>query len=188
MTTKNTQKKVRNPETNKTIKINGPTYIDLEKRGYKMSQLSRVYSPKKNYPIHNDKMLSPTELKKSYEKRQAREKIRKANKKSGSPAKGWASLSPKKGKERREIMKKCGSSCFLSPKDDSFPICPKCLKGRDGKRRCTCKPECRGVMAAKMRAKEWKYEQVVDKALKIEKKLKCSRGSPKLRKENSRSL
>lgn len=189
---------MRNPETGKMIKVNGPTYKDLEKKGHKMSKLSRSYSLRKKYPIHSDKPVSPKQLKKMSSrttspsmktieknarepsmKRRAREQMRRAGESRGSDTRGWAALSPKKGKERNELMKQCGSRCFLSPKDKAFPICPKCLKGKDGKKKCECATDCRAVVAAKVRAKEWKYDHIAEAADKLDKKLKCSRGSPK---------
>ena len=57
---------------------------------------------------------------------------------------GWNSLSP--NTHERTIMKqKCGSRCFLGPKNEKcFPICAK----------GTCKIKAKGVMAAYMRARQ----------------------------------
>lgn len=79
-----------------------------------------------------------------------------------SPVKGWKQESPKKKSTRKKILKKCGDKCFLLPNSLKFPICPK----------NSCQISCKGLLAAKIRAKQWKYENVAKKAKKIYNK-KC---------------
>lgn len=82
-------------------------------------------------------------------------KIKKASK---SPTKGWAKMSPKKGKERNAMMKKCGSKCFLEPKTKKYPICSK----------NSCKINKKGLQSAYNRAMQYGR---VDIALKSRKKM-----------------
>jgi hypothetical protein len=63
----------------------------------------------------------------------------------GSPTKGWRSQSPKRGKERSKMKKKCGSICFLRPKTNGYPICTS-----------SCKISCKGLAAAKIRSTQYK--------------------------------
>jgi len=73
-------------------------------------------------------------------------------------SKGWAKKSPKKGKERSLMMRKCGKKCFLGPKK-SFPICSK----------NTCKKNRKGIYAAYVRAKQWENQPNVSKKQRIKK-------------------
>jgi len=61
------------------------------------------------------------------------------------------------GTHERTLMKKrCGKKCFLGTKI-SFPICSK----------HTCKINRRGVHAAYVRARQWKYTAVAARARKL---------------------
>jgi len=85
-----------------------------------------------------------------------------------SPAKGWAKASPKKGKERIQLMKKCGKDCFLLPSKMAFPVCARL----NGKKNCI--KDCRGILSAKIRARQWKYKNVAKRSQRIGKKIGCS--------------
>jgi len=85
-----------------------------------------------------------------------------------SPAKGWAKASPKKGTQRELLLKKCGKKCFLRPSNLGFPVCP-ILKNNYK----DCKKDCRGLLAAKIRARQWKYNSIANKAQKLAIKEKC---------------
>ena len=74
---------------------------------------------------------------------------------------GWREASPKRGKEREELKKKCGNSCFLLPSQNKFPIC----------RPDSCIPDCRGILSAKIRARQYKYENIANIAQKLQNKL-----------------
>tara|TARA_Y100001970_G_C13919518_1_gene692705 strand:- start:313 stop:600 length:288 start_codon:yes stop_codon:yes gene_type:complete len=87
-----------------------------------------------------------------------------------SPAKGWAKASPKKGKERELLLKKCGKKCFLRPSNLGFPIC---LQFNSKNYNNNCKKDCRGLLAAKIRARQWKYNTIASKAQKLAIKEKC---------------
>ena len=72
--------------------------------------------------------------------------------------KGWAKmLSPKPGPQRRKMMKKCGSRCFLRPRNLGYPICV----------RNTCKQSRKGLLAAVARGKQNHDEYVVNKAKRL---------------------
>lgn len=139
-----------NPLTGRKIKRNGPTHKML---------LKEVHSLKRS-------------LKRTPKSRKVkRSKIRKLIKKSltregrGSCVRGWAVMSPQKGKERHELLHKCGKKCFLDPKNEMFPICAA-TRERKG-----CKVDCKGLLSAKVRAKQFKYEDIAKLAERLEKKL-----------------
>ena len=69
---------------------------------------------------------------------------RTKKKRKNVPWKGWGKISPKTRKERKRIMRKCGSKCFLGP-DLSFPVCTS----------KSCRINKKGVWAAYIRSKEW---------------------------------
>ena len=87
----------------------------------------------------------------------------------GGRTRGWRARSPKKGRDRHQLMRECGRKCFLDPDNEGFPICPKCQLG-DGK--CICAIDCGGVTSAKVRASQWGYPKIRAKADEILKR-KC---------------
>ena len=74
------------------------------------------------------------------------------------PMQGWTSISPRKITLRRQMYKKCGSKCFLRPRDLKFPICASDL---------SCKAHCSGIASALSRAGQHKYTSVKRKATKM---------------------
>ena len=76
----------------------------------------------------------------------------------GSRTRGWREASPKGGEQREALKKKCGDTCFLLPEKNKFPIC----------RPDSCVPDCRGILSAKIRARQYGYEDVVVKAQKLQ--------------------
>lgn len=87
------------------------------------------------------------------------------------PSKGWKRSAPKRGVERHLIYKRCGSRCFLKPSTQGFPIC-SAYRNKTG--RTLCKPDCRGLLSAERRAKQYKYEGIARKARRIAKSSGCS--------------
>ena len=80
------------------------------------------------------------------------------------PTKGWHNDAPKSKTEKDDVLNKCGSKCFLNPSEKKFPICSKNM---------SCKLDCRGILSAKVRARQWKYNNIGDKADTLYKK-KCT--------------
>ncbi len=81
-------------------------------------------------------------------------------------SRGWKKLSPKKGSQRNALYRRCGSKSFLSPSNKKFPIVSK--------RSRSCKPNCKGLLAAYIRSRQYKYPHISRKARSIAKKMKCS--------------
>lgn len=71
------------------------------------------------------------------------------------PSKGWDKSKPKKRSDRKKLSKRCGSKCFLSPKDLKYPICSKSGD---------CAIQCSGLVAAKARSAQHKRTDVYQKA------------------------
>jgi hypothetical protein len=94
------------------------------------------------------------------------------------PTTGWAESAPKKGRERARLFSECdaqGRQCFLRPNKQTpgqsgFPICPAC---RDPNVPCSCEPDCKGITAAFVRARQWKYEQEAELARQLQDKHNC---------------
>lgn len=86
----------------------------------------------------------------------------------GGLTKGWRNAAPKKGAEREALKRSCGSGCYLLPEKLKFPVCARCL-GQS----CSCKPDCRGIRAAEIRAKQHRYTEVAKKAAALKKKYNC---------------
>ena len=71
------------------------------------------------------------------------------------PWKGWKKEKP--GYHQRTVMmKKCGKKCFLGP-NKSFPICKK----------NTCKKSRKGIYAAYVRARQYKYKKIATRAKRM---------------------
>jgi len=73
----------------------------------------------------------------------------------GAFLRGWSKQQPETH-ERTLMLKRCGQRCFLGP-NKSFPICT----------RKTCKINRKGVYAAYVRAREWKYRNISAKARRL---------------------
>jgi len=110
--------------------------------------------------------------------------IRNGNKYYVTKSTSWSKKAPKKVGKRRELAKHC-PQCFLLPEKRKFPVCSKC-----GRKICTCVPNCRGLISAKIRANQWKfkhpeYKKVAEKADQLINKYKCTykskglKGKPK---------
>lgn len=87
------------------------------------------------------------------------------SKRRGSRTRGWKKQSPRRGSPRVHLMEQCGKDCFLQPTELKFPICKKC-----GKSQCSCKPECSAIIAAKVRASQYRHKRILSRARKAEKK------------------
>lgn len=84
-----------------------------------------------------------------------------------SPTRGWSKQAPKLRSERKTMLSKCGSKCFLLPTKMKFPICSK----------NTCKLSCKGIVSAKIRASQWKYRDVAKQADRLIQRKKCTQAS-----------
>ena len=124
------------------------------------SILLSLYASVKNkfllsiYHKHTQKMGRKTPTRKSPTRKSP-------TKQRQSLTRGWSKASPRRGRPRHALMKKCGASCFLMPEHEKFPVCQKLSKRR---KQSNCKLDCRGVMAAKMRAAQWKYPEIEERA------------------------
>lgn len=134
--------KIRNPETGKLINVNGLTYQQLLAKSYKLSQIAELQGKKGQ---------------KRYEESLATVRALPSSNYGLKRASGWGEDGPKRGQERRDLMERCGEKCFLIPENLSFPICAACRSGA-----CLCELDCRGLAAANIRAKQWKYTNLYD--------------------------
>lgn len=178
---------VTNPESGKAIKVGGPTYdrlktrhhLEKAKRFYKSPphkrQTDRPVSRQSMEQIRGMKQYQPN-MQRSLRyvrqpalRRKLQTQVKKTGEGRGSRTRGWAADAPKRGRDRHLLKEKCGNKCFLLPDTEGFPICPKCFGDV-----CTCQIDCRGVLAAKIRARQYKYTQVAQAAEKIG-NVKCGR-------------
>lgn len=83
----------------------------------------------------------------------------------GSATRGWRAAAPQKGRERHELLARCGAKCFLSPETEGFPICPKLALTRGNADPCL--PMRQGVHAADSRARQWKHDSQAEMAQRI---------------------
>jgi len=139
---------VRNPQTGRPIKVGGPTYNRLKEQNKQIQQQKKIQKSK--FRASDDDLVSSV--------------IRLGrNKRVDYGTESWESKKPKTKKEREEVLRKYGKSCFLIPDKLKFPICNK----SDGAY------NCKGLKAASSRAGQWGYKKVLEKSKKITKKLDC---------------
>lgn len=95
-------------------------------------------------------------------KRSATKSPKRSATRSPNRTKGWKADSPKKGTVRHEMAERC-PNCFLLPNEEKFPVC-----------KSDCKVDCRGITSAKIRAKQYGYTNVYNKAVALEKHTGCN--------------
>ena len=75
------------------------------------------------------------------------------------------------------LCEKCGDICFLRSPDNGFPICPKCTtktnchkcNNVDKLNKSCCLVDCKALVAAKARASQYGYVNIVKKTNEIAK-------------------
>jgi hypothetical protein len=160
----NTQTYIVSPKTGKFILVDGPTYNTLLKSPYasQVKKAKRVERPTKS--SHQKQFGKTTNVKDV--------KLQKSSVKQqsgrGGKTKGWKEAAPKRGAERNALKTKCGNECFLKPDSNGFPICASLRKGKND-----CKVDCRGIIAAQVRAGIWDYKDVHEAAMMLSKKYGC---------------
>ena len=187
---------VLSPETTRKIKVGGTTYNRLKSEGYDMSKLQSFKSvaphrrgnialklsaqnidsivargrwkpPTLQETLHQGWATEPSKIR-TLKKQIANQKTARR-----SATRGWGAVFPTVGPQRRRVYSECGQDCFLLPNPhkpgaSKFPICPKCLGDS-----CACQIDCRGVVSAKIRAKQYGYDNVSASADRISNKLGC---------------
>ena len=68
---------------------------------------------------------------------------------------------------REHIAEKCGDAAFLLPSERKFPIVSPFSGG--------CKPDCKMLHAAYVRAKQWSYNEIAGKAEAMLKSNDCDK-------------
>jgi hypothetical protein len=96
-------------------------------------------------------------MKKRSSAKKNKKSLKRSKRSLSQPARGWKKLKPNKTSERKSMLSRCGKKCFLLPSQLKFPICSK----------GSCKINCKGLVAAKNRAAQWKYSSVLKKASKM---------------------
>lgn len=86
----------------------------------------------------------------------------------GSPTRGWSGRSPQRGRERHDLLKKCGKKCFLEPKNEGYPVCAALRTGQG------CDYDCGGIQSAYNRSRQYKNQTVATRAQRLLRKEKCS--------------
>lgn len=145
--------KVKSPKTGRLIKVDGPAFRNLSKaqqsRARKMKRVTRParHAPKKQHvPVATISKIKRT-----------------LNVRASHGVEGWLKNKPKLRSDRRRKLENCGAGCFLMPKQLKFPICPK----------QSCAVDCKALLAAKIRARQWGYSQVARAADRIARHRKC---------------
>ena len=85
----------------------------------------------------------------------------------------WSKAQPSTVVERRQLLEKCGSSCFMDPVGLKFPVCNKVLPTAPTiSSTSKCVYNERAIQrAVPSRAGQWKYPDVMKADKKLEEKL-----------------
>jgi hypothetical protein len=156
--------KVLNKKTGRYVTVGGDTYNKLVKD--KKIKPVTIIAKRKKIPKTERKLHHRQSGKVSDTKEIKMEKSSLSIHK-GPKTKGWGMDAPKKGAEREALKHTCGKECFLKPDSNGFPICAALRKGKG------CKVDCRGIIAAKVRAGIWDYQDVRRAAEELGKKYEC---------------
>ena len=185
---------VANPITKKPIRVGGPTYEKLMKNPSIKQQLQKADKferqlPSAKYastPISKQRIekiskmgkMTPHTLEETLahtnepaKKHRLESLMKNVGQGRGMRTRGWGAEAPRRGTQRHFLKEQCGDQCFLMPETEGFPICPKCYGDK-----CTCAVDCRGLLAAKIRARQYKYDDVARAAEELESKLDCPKG------------
>lgn len=141
--------KVRNPETGRWIRMGGTAYNELKARGVNIDTRVKRFVAKfkapTDYTVPHEFADYPVVP---------------------STPRKWGMDKPDRIKDRRRILAKCGTSCFLLPdaQKPGFPICNKTMP---------CRYNCKGIKAAASRAGEWKYDKVLTRAKELSERFGC---------------
>jgi len=86
----------------------------------------------------------------------------------GSPTRGWGGRNPQRGRERHELMEKCGKMCFLKPDTEGYPVCAALRTGQG------CNYDCGGLQAAYNRAQQHGERKIATRAQRLLNKNNCN--------------
>jgi len=112
---------------------------------------------KRKSPIKK-KRISSKKSKKSQTKRKSSPKKQKKPEEWTK----WSQIAPKTKAQRQQLIQICGSTCFLMPNKLKFPVCTP-----------DCNVSCKGLIAARVRARQWNYPEVDKKVSKYYKEANC---------------
>lgn len=106
---------------------------------------------------------SPKKIKKNISPKKVKKSPTKQQKEPAEWTK-WSEVAPKTKVQRQNLIQICGSSCFLLPDQLKFPVCTP-----------DCKVNCKGLIAARVRARQWNYPEVDKKVSEYYKEANCSK-------------
>lgn len=120
---------------------------------------------KRKSPIKKKRISPKKQIKrKSSTKKQIKRKSSPKKQKKPAEWTKWSQIAPKTKAQRQQLIQICGSTCFLMPDKLKFPVCTP-----------DCKVSCKGLIAARIRARQWNYPEVDKKVSEYYKKANCSK-------------
>lgn len=166
---------VKNPTTGRMIKKGGPTWTRINRPRYKTNMKAGSGLKVGKPPTVKASLKAVRARAKSgrdYLVRRGEKLVKNVKEKKGAKTRGWALDVPRGNKERGEVLKECGSNCFLAKpgskdKKLGFPICRRCIGGK-----CDCEIDLRGLQAAYQRAIQWGHMGIAAKAADLKQELK----------------
>lgn len=111
------------------------------KRSPKASPKKVRVSPKKS-PLNLKKIQASLPASRKAQHKNLEKIMKHEGEGRGSPTRYWKSLSPQRGAERHALKVRCGSSAFLSPEDEKYPVMAA-LRVND-----KCEYVCQGLQSA----------------------------------------
>lgn len=139
--------KIKNPQTGRWIFKDGPTADALRKEGVRLrggptkKGKTFVPPPPGSYDVTSSFHHYPVD----------------------TSAVSWTEKQPSRTSERRRLLETCGKSCFMMPQELKFPVC--------NKKAPPCTYNQRGITAAYVRARQFKYQDVANNVEALRQKL-----------------
>lgn len=152
--------------------VGKPTRRRTPVRRVSPSRLRPSMSPRRSPGVAKEASLSKTykSLPKSRQQRRRQVASLKPGEGRGSPTRGWGGRggrAPQRGRERHELMDKCGKKCFLEPENEGYPVCAALRTGQG------CRYNCGGLQSAYNRARQYKNRTVATRAGNLLERKKC---------------
>jgi len=107
-------------------------------------------------------------MKTNFKKLQSDNLLKKFGKLLETAAKGWSKVAPKTKSERESVYDRGGAECFLDPNpkdkgESRYPVC----------RKTDAQFDCRGALAAFIRARQHNENDIAKRAFNKAKRKKC---------------
>lgn len=132
--------------------------LSRDYNAYKTKEHGHRSPTRHNEHVNYEHVLATMPQSRHYKTRQLQHVAKNRYEGRGSPTRGWAAMSPQRGRERHELKAKCGNRAFLEPENEGFPVMSASRVGEG------CHYNCKGIQSAYNRANQYKHFDIARKA------------------------